>query len=182
MRKCAERTTSRRIARSHADAFAPRVRKRARCSCVMPCKAHCDLALYLYRPQPVRVETCPAPRLGCTGGAALSGAGIFGYVSIGSKLLIFRLPQSSELRRLPSQLPGRVQSGRPLAVERKPSSAQSGSGDLASVGGGGTVDLGKGPLGHACDSVAPDPGDPRAERLLGQRPGKEAAELSGPWQ
>jgi hypothetical protein len=37
-------------------------------------------------------------------------------------------------------------------------------------------DRGKDQLGHACDSVAPDPGDPRAEHLLGQRPGKGAAE------
>jgi len=123
------------------------------------------------------VETCPIPRLGCTGGRGSFGGRHLRLRLDRAKPLLFRSRQSSALRRFPSQLPGRVQSVVLWRGSANPHQPQSGNGDLASAGGGGTVDQGKDPLGHACDSVAPDPGDPRAERLLGQRPGKGAMEL-----
>jgi hypothetical protein len=184
VRREGNESTDRSVVRS--GAWLCEVRRRARCGYTLACNADCDASLYLYRPQPVRVETCPAPRLGCTGGARL----FRGQAPFPSVLRLDRVetsdlsfsairPQYAGCRLKSQDESSPVVFWRWSAGSHRP---QSGSGDLVPAGGGGTVERGKDPLGHACDSVAPDPGDPRAERLLGQRPGKGAAELSGPWQ
>jgi len=64
--------------------------------------------------------------LGCTGGAALSGAGTlsFGYVSIGSKPLIRRSHPFLLRTQIPVQHRAGIESGRLWRVARKPSSAR----------------------------------------------------------
>jgi hypothetical protein len=123
------------------------------------------------------------PDWGARGARLFRGQASFGYVSIGSKLLIVRSRYSSALRGFAGPSPvDDVQSGRPLALERKPSLAAIWEQRPRVRWGGGTLEKGKDQSSPACDSVAPDPGDPRAERLLGQRPGQGAAKLSRPWQ
>jgi hypothetical protein len=154
---------SRRIARSHA-----RVLGSAGSGDAYGAVTHCHATLIVMRrsicdrPQPVTVETCPAPRLGCTGGAALSGAGILSVLRLDrvetSDLSFSAIRPQYAGCRLKSQ-----DESSPVVLWRWSAGPHrlSGSGDLVPAGGGGTVERRQGPVRSCLRQRCPRPWRPK---------------------
>jgi hypothetical protein len=140
VRRKGNESTERSVTRSGAGRC--EVRIRARCGYTLACNADCDVSLYLYRPQPVRVGTCPAPDWGARGARLFRGQAPFLWLFRLDrvKLLIFRswpFVRSTQIA-VPRPWTSPVRSS--LAVERELSFSAIWSGDPVFAGDGGTVD------------------------------------------